>query len=102
MRKAAFGHTGVNMAVIACALERYRLAHGQLPQSLDALVPEYIAKLPHDVINGQPLKYRETPGNRYILYSVGWNAVDDGGVVGVKKNGEDVAPEEGDWVWQLP
>ena len=101
-RKAAFGQTAVNVARIACALERYRLAHGQLPQSLDPLVSEFISKLPHDVINGAALTYRLTAPDRYILYSVGWNAIDDRGVVGVKKNGEDVAPEEGDWVWQLP
>ncbi len=27
-------------------------AHGQFPDKLDALVPSFIAKLPHDVITG--------------------------------------------------
>src|SRR5262249_26219403 len=62
-RKAAFGQTAQNVALIACALERYRLAHGQLPRSLDALVPEFISKLPHDVINGKALKYMPTAGD---------------------------------------
>ncbi|HTL54490.1 MAG TPA: hypothetical protein VL361_02375 [Candidatus Limnocylindrales bacterium] len=102
LRKAAFGQNAANVALIACALERYRLSHGQMPQSLDALVPEFVAKIPHDIINGEALKYRLAGPEHYVLYSVGWNAVDDGGTVGVKKVGEDVAAEQGDWVWQLP
>src|SRR5262249_1679181 len=35
--KTAFGQCAADMAVIACALERYRLAHGQFPQALDPL-----------------------------------------------------------------
>jgi hypothetical protein len=82
----------VNEAFIACGLERYRLTHGQYPESLDALVPQFAAKLPHDIIGGQPLKYHRTAEGRFVLYSVGWNEKDDGGVAGK-------AVEEGDWVW---
>ena len=42
----------VNEAQIACALERYRLAHGEYPETLDALVPQFIEKVPHDIIGG--------------------------------------------------
>lgn len=45
----------------------------------DALAPQFIIKLPHDVINGQPLKYRRTDDGSFILYSMGWNEKDDGG-----------------------
>ena len=45
---------------LACALERYRLANGQFPETLDALVPKFVAKLPTDVITGTPLKYRRS------------------------------------------
>jgi hypothetical protein len=59
-RKFAGGQSSVDLARVAIALERYRLAHGEYPKSLDALVPQFITKLPHDIINGQPLHYRRT------------------------------------------
>ncbi len=96
--KAAFAQTAVDTATVACALERYRLAHGQLPDSLDNLTPQFIARLPHDIINGKPLIYRHAPDGHYLLYSVGWNETDDGGSPKQKKTG-DAERQEGDWVW---
>ena len=89
----ARNQTLVNEAFIACGLERYRLAHGQYPETLEALVPQFAEKLPHDIIGGQPLKYHRTADGRFVLYSVGWNEKDDGGVPGK-------TADEGDWVWQ--
>jgi hypothetical protein len=60
VQKFSFGQTGADAAALACTLERYRLAHGEFPESLGALVPEFITQLPHDVITGQPLNYRRT------------------------------------------
>ena len=34
----------VDLARTAIALERYRLARGEFPESLDALAPQFIAK----------------------------------------------------------
>ena len=82
-------------------MERYRLAHGEYPESLDALAPQFIAKLPHDIINGQPLHYRRTADGRFVLYSVGWNEKDDDGVVGLNESGS-VDRDTGDWVWRYP
>jgi hypothetical protein len=89
--------TYVNEAAIACEIERYRLAHGSLPQSLDAL---QMPGLPHDIINGQPLHYRVT-GDDYLLYSVGWNETDDGGKIVLKPNTSAPDATQGDWVWSL-
>ncbi len=66
---------------IACALERYHLAHGEYPETLDALMPQFMEKMPHDIIGGQPLHYRRTDDGKFLLYSVGWNETDDGGQV---------------------
>jgi hypothetical protein len=96
--KAAFAQTGADLAVLACALQRYRLAHGEYPENLDALVPQFVEKLPHDLITAQPLKYRRTENGRYVLYSVGWNETDDGG--NARRLSEaDHTVAEGDWVW---
>lgn len=91
----------VDLARVACALERYRLAHGEYPETLDVLAPQFIAKLPHDLINGQPLHYRREADGRFVLYSVGWNETDDGGQVALRKGGV-IDREKGDWVWQYP
>jgi len=88
----AHNQTLVNEAQIACALERYRLANGGYPESLDALMPQFIQKLPHDIIGGQPLHYRRTDNGKFLLYSVGWNETDDGGTASDKM-------DQGDWVW---
>jgi hypothetical protein len=97
----AHNQTMVNEAQIACALERYRLAHGEYPGTLDALVPQFIEKLPHDIIGGVPLIYRTTADGKFLLYSVGWNEKDDGGQQEMPqtKNGA-VDFTKGDWVWK--
>lgn len=100
--KFAREQISVDLARTAIALERYRLAHGKFPESLDALTPQFIAKVPHDVIGGQPLKYRREAKDRFVLYSVGWNERDDGGVTFIPKNGSQPRFEEGDWVWRYP
>jgi len=97
-RRAAAAQTAADEAAIACALERYRLANGQFPENLDALVPKFISSLPNDVTSGEPYKYRRTTDGQFVLYSIGWNEKDDGGVPG-KTLFDD---KEGDWVWQYP
>ncbi|MHB8524160.1 MAG: hypothetical protein ACYDH9_25850 [Limisphaerales bacterium] len=108
IREFPFLQTAVDEAVLACALERYRLAHGELPEKLDVLAPQFIDKLPHDLITGQPLKYRRTDDGQFALYSVGWNGVDDAGKPSPPKtdwSGRTLTLpdlESGDWVWRYP
>lgn len=100
-RKFALGQANVDLARVACALERYRAAHGSYPEMLALLAPQLMEKIPHDVINGEPLHYERTPDGRFVLYSVGWNESDDGGMVVLKKDGS-VDIQQGDWVWLVP
>ena len=115
IKEIAISQSSVDMARTAVALERYRLAHGGYPDSLDALAPQFMEKVPHDVIGGGPLHYRRTSdpssqssdaaGGQFVLYSVGWNEKDDGGVVALDgpfgKSGN-VNFNQGDWVWRYP
>jgi hypothetical protein len=101
VKKFAFVQTQLDLARTACALERYRLAHNSYPESLDALVPQFIEKLPHDIINGQPLHYHRSEDGKFVLYSVGWNGTDDGGTMVFTKNGQQDR-DKGDWVWEQP
>ena len=97
-RRMAYGQSLVDQATVVCALERYKLAQGQYPDQLATLAPEWIAKLPHDVIGGQPLKYQRTD-DQFTLYSVGWNQEDDGGTLEFTSSGKHIELASGDWVW---
>ena len=84
------------------ALAGERLHQPHRLNALDVLAPQFIDKLPHDLINGQPLHYRRTDDGQFVLYSVGRNEKDDGGVVNLRpQNGRGDA-EQGDWVWKYP
>ncbi|MEI6860992.1 MAG: sigma-70 family RNA polymerase sigma factor [Verrucomicrobiota bacterium] len=107
----ARGQAYQNMAVIACALERWSLAHGGgYPDSTTVLVPELLTKLPVDPVNGQPLHYRRTADGRFQLWSVGANLTDEGGTVTFEEQWTpdeskpkprriSSDPDKGDWVW---
>lgn len=98
LQRFAQAQTLVDEALVACALERHRLSTAEYPETLEKLVPKFIAKLPHDIITGDPLKYRRTADGGFVLYSVGWNQQDDGGEYPSKgSNGP-----HGDWVFRVP
>jgi hypothetical protein len=99
-QKAAFSQTASETAAVACALERYRLARGELPDSLGRLTPEFVGKLPHDVITGEVLKYHRGVNGDYVLYSVGWNETDEAGRAGQHQSNEGNDQSDGDWVWR--
>ncbi len=81
----------VQQAIIACALERFRLEHGKYPDSLEWLSPELPERIPVDPLTGTPFLYRLKDGI-FTLWSVGWNMTDEGGI----KGRDDTS---GDWVW---
>src|SRR5262249_10259425 len=94
--KTAMAQTAVEQAAIACAVERFRLAHGRVPDDLNALLPQFISPLPKECLTGQPYHYRRINNDSFVLYSVGLNEKDDGGVPG-KSVLEDA---QGYWIWQ--
>jgi hypothetical protein len=97
----AHNQTMVNEAQIVCALERYKLANGYYPETIEALSPQFIEKIPHDIIGGQPLHYRRTDDGKVLLYSVGWNETDDGGQeISTQTKGGSIDYTKGDWVWK--
>jgi hypothetical protein len=95
--KAARADQNAAMAATACALERHWKKHGAYPESLAALVPEFMPEAPRDLMDGQPLRYRRTDSGLFQLWSVGLDGTDNGGVAKVKDAGN---TEIGlDWVW---
>jgi hypothetical protein len=81
--KRSFGLTGhtigmVRSAQVAVMVERYRLAKGCLPGSLQEL-REFIGHdLPPDPFTGRELIYKVQPDG-FLVYSVGDDKTDDGG-----------------------
>jgi hypothetical protein len=68
--------------IAECALlaTQYRNDTGNLPDTLEALVPHYLHELPRDPYTyEQPLRYRRA-ADRLVVYSIGPNREDDGGV----------------------
>jgi hypothetical protein len=76
-------------AVVAVAVERYRLRHGVWPDTLGALIPELLPAVPTDAFDGQPLRYRLL-SDGVVIYSVGADTKDDGG-----KLADDNPPADG-------
>jgi len=67
------GRAHLDLARTALAVERYRLATGNVPEQLTDLVPKYMPEVPLDPFDGQPIRYRRTqPGYRL------WSVTDDG------------------------
>jgi hypothetical protein len=92
--------TGVDHAIIACALERFHRSKGQYPVNLAQVEQSSSKRFPTDLFNGQPIIYRRNSNGTYTLYSVGWNGKDDGGTVVMDpKNPQQESIEQGDWVW---
>lgn len=90
-------------ALIACALERYFILHQAYPAVLTDLVPQFIAEVPTDVMDGKPMRYRKTEKDRYVLWAIGFDGKDDGGKV--RATPDTVADlyksnYVGDWAWR--
>jgi hypothetical protein len=103
VKKSARVEADRAQCITAIALKRYSRRHGKLPGDLNALVPEFLAAVSIDYMDGQPIKYRLNADGSFTLYSVG----EDG------KDGEgDMSLPEGtknrdlwrrrDYVWPAP
>ena len=91
----------VDLALAAVALEQDRLSRGAYPARLTELPPATLAALPNDLTDGQPLRYRRAPDGTFVVYSLSYNRVDDGG----SAEHDPAAPAVGsfaqtlDWTW---
>jgi hypothetical protein len=90
--------------VAILALQRWRLEKDQYPAALGELVAAgFLNELPIDPWSDKPLVYKKT-GDDFILYSVGFNFIDDGGEY-VKDRSGNIREwgDNGDTVfWPLP
>lgn len=61
---------------ILLALKIYKMEHGELPETLSNLVPEFFPRVPLDDFDGKPFRYLP---DKKIIYSVGQKLKDLGG-----------------------
>jgi hypothetical protein len=87
--------TQVNQTLIACALERYRLAQGSYPASLEILIPAFLSAIPKEPTTGNPMHYRLLADGKFLLWAPGWKLQTRDGKPGEFQG-------EGDIVWNLP
>lgn len=66
------------MVDASLALAAYRADHGDYPESLAKLVPDYADEIPRDPFTGEELRYAPVDDD-YLLYSVGPNGEDEEG-----------------------
>jgi hypothetical protein len=76
--KEANNFAYLRTSITAIAVERFRLAHGRLPENLNELVPQFLSAVPIDPFDGQPLRYHRL-AKGYVIYSIGSDDHDDGG-----------------------
>jgi hypothetical protein len=100
----ASAHNTFALGCTASALERFRLKNDRFPSALSELVPGFLPSVPHDVIDGKPLRYSCTDGLHFKLYSVGLNGIDDHGALPGAPEDQNASSSpwtsrEGDWVW---
>ena len=70
-----------DIVLTALAAERYRLAHGDWPGTLEDLVPEYLDEVPIDPYDdGKPLKMVRHK-DRLVVYGIGEDGDDNGGTL---------------------
>ena len=92
--------TEVHATLAVLALLRYHKDKGSFPEDLQRLISAgYLKQQPDDVFSDRPLVYRKTEDD-LILYSVGPDFIDDGGVSSKDRKGKD-APwrENGDTIF---
>ena len=105
--RAIYAQTLVNQAIIACALERYRIEHGSYPDSLAPVTLADGKPLPVDILTELPMGYRKTVNGKYALWCVSLNGTDhDGARVLDQEHPEKTKfrdeTYDGDWVWDFP
>lgn len=78
-KRIAATRTILHSLATACAVERYRMAHGRLPETLENLVPTFLPSVPADPLTGKPLCYKPSESGTFLIYGTGWDQTDNAG-----------------------
>ena len=78
-KRIAATQTTLRSLATACAVERYRMAHGRLPATLEDLALAFLPSIPTDPLTGKPLCYKPSENSSYLIYGTGWDQTDNAG-----------------------
>jgi len=95
------GEARIALAQVALALKLYKAEHGKYPDSLEALAPEFLERVPLDPFTAKALIYARD-GEGFFVYSVGRNGADDDGLTEFEpagRRGETIDPGTDDIAW---
>jgi hypothetical protein len=93
--KILAAEAGGKLTNLALAAYAYKADHGAYPDKIEALTPRYITVIPVDPFSGGPLKLASVQGG-LMLYSVGPDLKDDGGINDYGINPENRGINQGD------
>ena len=83
------------------AAERHRIAHGEWPETIDAIDPSILDETPADPFSGDPYLMERAEG-RLLIHSIGPNARDDHGAFDPKRWSIDGPDDVGAIGWDVP
>ena len=63
------------------AIRQFEQNEGRPPARMEDLVPKYLPAVPIDPFNEKPMRYIVKPDGSWIVYSVGPNQIDEGGLI---------------------
>jgi hypothetical protein len=66
----------LQQTLILLAIYLYQIDHGNLPVTLNDLVPQYLTEIPLDLIDSQPMRYHR---EKALIYSIGFDEKDQQG-----------------------
>jgi len=78
----------LDLSRLSFLLVAYQAEHGEFPESLKSLVPDYLNRVPVDPLTDKPYVYQRD-GERVRLYSIGPNEHDEGGTTKQQAYGAD-------------
>ncbi len=78
LRRACYSEVHASAVRVIAACRAYEREMGELPESLDQLVPAYLDAVPRDPYDGKPVRYSKS---KAIVYAVGVDLVDSNGSI---------------------
>jgi hypothetical protein len=112
LQHAAVAESLRRVLITAIALERYHRQNGAYPWTLNGLDTRFLKQPPIDFADGKLLRYRLTHHGTFVLYSLGLDGTDDGGVLSKPQTWDSLTSQESqqtrnadtgiDLVWPRP
>lgn len=79
--KKLISQANLRLTRVAALIHAYQAEHhGQLPEKLADLAPDYLTDVPLDPFDGKPLRYQHD-GDSFKIWSIGLDQIDQGGQV---------------------